>query len=220
MSTETDKRSAKVFIAIPIEHMDADPAAIAMRKAILGCLPDGVRFSNDRIRRVNLRFLGDVAPDAVDELGDRLADIAGQHRPFALNLHRMGMFDRNNTISATVWVGIGGDVAALEALHADVATAAHVLGFPLCWVPVSTPYHRRPYRGCKRRGIRSPEDHDWSAGFALRALQVRRHRPEHVGPDSVSHFRQRLPDFTQHHPENATRGRAGSWGPTLGQLNG
>ena len=136
MSTETDKRSAKVFIAIPIEHMDADPAAIAMRKAILGCLPDGVRFSNDRIRQVNLRFLGDAAPDAVDELGERLADIAGQHRPFALNLHRMGMFDRNNTISATVWVGIGGDVAALEALHADVATAAHVLGFP----PAESPY--------------------------------------------------------------------------------
>ena len=129
MSTETDKRSAKVFIAIPIEHMDADPAAIAMRKAILGCLPDGVRFSNDRIRQVNLRFLGDVAPEAVDELGDRLVDklveIAAQHRPFTLNIHRMGMSDDSNV----VWAGIGGDVEALEGLQTDVAAAAQQLGF-------------------------------------------------------------------------------------------
>ena len=125
MSTETDKRSAKVFIAIPIEHMDADPAAIAMRKAILGCLPDGVRFSNDRIRQVNLRFLGDAAPDAVDELGDKLADIAGRHRPFTLNIHRMGMFDDSNV----VWAGIGGDVEALDALQTDVAAAVQGLGF-------------------------------------------------------------------------------------------
>ena len=125
MITETGKHPARIFIGIPIEHLDADPVAVAMRKAILDCLPCGVRFSNERIRQVILQSLGNTAPEAVEGLADQLVDIAGRHQPFTLNLHSMGIFDDSNV----VWAGIGGDVEALEGLQTDVAAAAQQLGF-------------------------------------------------------------------------------------------
>lgn len=41
MSTDTGKHPSKVFIGISIEHLDADPVAIAMRRARKGSSDGG-----------------------------------------------------------------------------------------------------------------------------------------------------------------------------------
>ena len=93
---------------------------------------------------LTLAFLGELAgPDEVhDELAVRLA---GSPR-FDLALQGSGTFGRGGP----VWVGVGGDVDALQDLAADVAAAARAAGVQLERKAF------RPHLTVGRRGHPSP----------------------------------------------------------------
>lgn len=70
-----------------------------------------VRWTPPGDRHLTLAFYGGV-PDGVEpELVDGLAAIAADAGPFDLSLRGSGLFDRR-----TLWVGCGGDVAAMTSL--------------------------------------------------------------------------------------------------------
>jgi 2'-5' RNA ligase len=95
------------------------PAAVADLSAALA----GARTSRPDQWHVTLAFLGELASDRPLHQGLRTA--AAAHESFTLSLQGSGSFGRST------WVGVGGEVAALRALQADVAAACRVAGVPL-----------------------------------------------------------------------------------------
>lgn len=108
-----------------LEHL-----ARALTSVHLGARPfDGsgappVRWSAPESWHVTLAFYGDVPDGAVPELEDGLADLAAHHEPFDLRLQGAGVFAHR-----TLWVGLGGDAAAVVGLCAGARdVGAAVLG--------------------------------------------------------------------------------------------
>ena len=83
-----------------------------------------VRTSNPAQWHVTLAFLGEVP--AAEPLYDGLTAAAARHAPFQLSLRGGGSFGPRAT-----WAGLGGDVAALRALAADVEEACRAAGAQL-----------------------------------------------------------------------------------------
>ena len=103
---------------------------------------------------VTLAFLGAV--DAPRALAAPLAEVCAAAPPFRLQLAGSGTFGR----SGPVWVGVGGDVDALDGLAGAVARACRRAGVEV---------ERRPYRPHLTVGRRGHPD--------LRALS------SYVGPE-------------------------------------
>lgn len=128
---------------------------------------------------VTLAFLGDAEPGPVDEqLRARLAGRSG----FDLRLEGSGSFGRHGP----VWVGVGGDVAALHALAGEVATAARAAGVEL----ESRPY--RPHLTVGKRSSPRPEALAAYRGPQWRAQEVELVRSD-LGRSVVHTVLQRYP---------------------------
>ena len=83
--------------------------------------PDGVHLT--------LKFLGDVAVSQVDGIAVALEGVAADARPFGLELRGVGGFPDLRR-PRVLWVGVGGDVEALQRLYSAVEEALSPLGFP------------------------------------------------------------------------------------------
>lgn len=106
---------------------------------------------------VTLAFLGEV--DDPRRLVAPLGEVAQGSAPFALRLVGSGTFGRHGP----VWVGVGGDVAALTALATGVARACRRAGVDV---------ERRPYRPHLTVGRRGRPDPRPLASYAGPAWSV------------------------------------------------
>lgn len=105
----------RLFVAVvpppPVrEHLElalsfvrAAPEAIDVRGPL--------RWAPPEDRHLTLAFYGEVSAGTAEELSGGLALIAGECAPFDLRLRGAGVFDRR-----IVWIGCGGEVAALGEL--------------------------------------------------------------------------------------------------------
>ncbi len=77
---------------------------------------------------LTLRFLGDTRIETLEQVKERLGNIAATHKPFWLRYDGLGFFPhrRNPRI---IWVGCSPLSAALERLQMDVEALAVSLGF-------------------------------------------------------------------------------------------
>ena len=128
---------------------------------------------------LTLVFCGDLAqPEA---LAPVLAPVCVAASPFALRLAGSGTFGR----SGPVWVGVGGDVAALVALAGELAEACRSAGVEV---------ERRPYRPhltVGRRGRPDPAllaDYAGPAWTASEVELVVSHRGRSVRHEVVRRF--------------------------------
>ena len=80
--------------------------------------PAAVRWTPAEDRHLTVAFYGEVPEGATDDLAENLALVARGRAPFRLWLHGAGVFDRR-----TLWIGCGGDTAALAELS-DAASDA------------------------------------------------------------------------------------------------
>ncbi|MDY7227659.1 RNA 2',3'-cyclic phosphodiesterase [Hyalangium rubrum] len=82
--------------------------------------PEGVHLT--------LVFLGEVDAAQLPALGEALTPVSHHHAPFTLTIEGGGCFGvpRHPHV---LWAGVGGDIAALGALQAEVATVLEPLGF-------------------------------------------------------------------------------------------
>ncbi|MCI4355323.1 MAG: RNA 2',3'-cyclic phosphodiesterase [Thermoplasmata archaeon] len=72
-------------------------------------------------------FLGDVAEDRAEAIGDRFRQVVRSRPPFALELAGVGVFP-NSAHPRVVWVGVGAGAAELGELHDALAGACQELG--------------------------------------------------------------------------------------------
>ena len=71
---------------------------------------------------VTLRFLGHPSPETLDTLRPDVEAIARATRPFSLCLRGAGFFVTARAPSV-LWLGVGGDMAELSALHSMIDPA-------------------------------------------------------------------------------------------------
>ena len=83
--------------------------------------PDGVHLT--------LKFLGDVSTSTVGEVSAALEGAAAAAQPFDLELRGVGGFPDLRR-PRVLWVGVGGDLEALQRLYSAVESALAPLGFP------------------------------------------------------------------------------------------
>ena len=89
----------------------------------------GGRFPAPDNLHLTLQFLGETPESRIAEIHRALSAVASRHAPFQLAVDdRIGYFGSMNPVRVA-WVGMKGDVSALSAIQADVATAMSELGF-------------------------------------------------------------------------------------------
>ena len=93
-------------------------------------LPPVLRWADPDNLHLTLRFLGETDSIQRRQLQNGLAGIAARHEPFSLAPSRLGCFSSWNNLRV-LWVGIGGDSAALQAVQSEVESLARQVGFPL-----------------------------------------------------------------------------------------
>lgn len=77
---------------------------------------------------LTLKFLGNVPPGKIDEIGKAMAAAATQSHPFVLRPEGCGAFPGMKNMRV-VWVGLRGDLEPLGALQQRVDEALEPLGF-------------------------------------------------------------------------------------------
>lgn len=93
------------------------------------------RFTAKHNMHLTLQFLGEVAEDKVGDICRCLQQVAKEHSPLRLALGALGCFGQNNPYRV-VWVGLGGDLTALNRLQRAIVLGMKDLGF----IPENRPY--------------------------------------------------------------------------------
>jgi 2'-5' RNA ligase len=156
----------RAFIAI---HLPADVQEVlsAVSHELAPRVPDrAVTWVQPGRIHLTLRFLGDTPADRLGELASMLDTVSAQHRPFRLQLGRLGAFP-NERRPRVVWVGLDGDVQRAAALQKALDAAL----LPLGWQPEGKPFSPHLTLGRVKRDndqIRLP----WGKGVAPASFTV------------------------------------------------
>lgn len=117
----------RLFVAAPLGPAIGASVARAIGLARLTAptarwaAPDGVHLT--------LAFLGGVSSDRVPGIVGALTPAAARHHPFTIEAGAAGVFGRTSS-PRVLWLGVGGDRAALASLQRDVTAALAAIGFP------------------------------------------------------------------------------------------
>jgi 2'-5' RNA ligase len=117
--------TTRTFLAIELD--DATRAFIAARMEPLRAALPGVRFVGGETWHLTLAFLGELDDAQLAAAEAAAHSAATGSAPFALHAADLGTFGGMNA-PRVIWVGVGGDVAALRALQARVTEALAARG--------------------------------------------------------------------------------------------
>ena len=127
MRTE-DGENIRAFVAIEMPEEARAHLAEVVRRLQDADL-NGLRASRPEGIHLTLKFLGDIPRRQLGPIESALRAALEEHGPFRLNLGEPGVFPNANR-PRVLWVGVNGDVSALEALAGAVEEALEPLGFP------------------------------------------------------------------------------------------
>jgi 2'-5' RNA ligase len=115
----------RLFAAVwpPDEVLDHLDLALGAVRRSVGPGTDPVRWSARETWHLTCAFYGDVPDGSVPELVRELAQVAGAAAPYTLTLRGAGVFSHR-----TLWVGVGGDVAAQQAVTRGAVAAGQAVG--------------------------------------------------------------------------------------------
>jgi RNA 2',3'-cyclic 3'-phosphodiesterase len=120
--------STRTFIAVELN--DAMRAALAGAVARLSRALPAVRFTAPEGQHLTLAFLGELDDERLAAATEAACAATGGDAPFTLTLAELGSFGPPRA-PRVLWAGVGGDLAALTALHARLAQQLDARGFPL-----------------------------------------------------------------------------------------
>ncbi len=143
----------RLFVALeppdPVRRrLDALQATL---KRLAGPHADEVKWVPAQNIHLTLQFLGAVPEERVEAISPALAAAAAVSRPLHLELRGAGGFP-NARRPRVIWTGVGGELAALEALVADIGKRLAPLGFP----PEERPFSAHLTHGRARDGRGAP----------------------------------------------------------------
>ena len=118
----------RAFVAIEL----SDEARRCVGGLVAGLREAGVRGLrpvNPEGVHLTLKFLGDVSMSQVDAIAAAVEGAAADAQPFDLELRGVGGFPDLRR-PRVLWVGVGGDLEALQRLYSAVEAALAPLGFP------------------------------------------------------------------------------------------
>jgi 2'-5' RNA ligase len=113
----------RMFLALPLPTQVVDEAQARLAPTRRDW-PD-LRWVASQRWHLTLAFLGDVTEAELDALRPRVLRVSARHSPVRLRLESAGRFDQR-----VLWLGIGGDRAALRRLSASLSAAARRVGIP------------------------------------------------------------------------------------------
>jgi 2'-5' RNA ligase len=125
----------RAFVAVELSPEAREQAAKAI-EGLRGLLGDDVRWVHPEKLHLTLKFLGDVDPDQVPKLAQRVAAKLVGESSFDVALGGLGSFPSARA-ARVVWLGVSAGAAPLARLARKVDAAAARLGVPR---------ERRPYR--------------------------------------------------------------------------
>jgi len=123
----------RLFVALepPAEVVEAAAAAARAARAAAGEAGRGIRWSSPGVNvHLTLAFLGEVPEEVAPAAAAALAEAAGAlPGPLSLHLAAPGAFPSPRR-ARVLWLGVGGDLAGLAALHAALARALTARALP------------------------------------------------------------------------------------------
>lgn len=79
---------------------------------------------------ITLKFFSEISWEKKLELDKSVEEICSSTSAFSLRLDKVGMFSGRDVIR-TLWMGVGGDLPALNSLYDGIEQEAKAMGFPL-----------------------------------------------------------------------------------------
>lgn len=177
----------RCFLAVDLP-MALRRAVHGRARALLGADP-GIRWQRAETLHLTLRFLGEIAPDVVSTLEERLAPLARSTPAFELAVDGLGLFGTPRR-PRVLWLGVKGDLPALVRLAEGVEGMVRACGLP----PADHPF--RPHltlarlrRGATAAGPIAKMTEDWPpfavAGMTLYASSL---HPEGARHEALASF--------------------------------
>ena len=117
----------RLFLAIELPKVLRDGIGDAIQP-LVGEAPE-LSWTPGQNRHITMKFLGDVALDRVEGLTSMIEEIARTHRPFSIQVARIGAFP-NFRKARVVWLGVEPE-PRFELLQHDLELAADAIGFEL-----------------------------------------------------------------------------------------
>ena len=78
---------------------------------------------------LTLKFLGNMDPGDIENIGRAMAEAAGEYAPFTLTVGGIGFFPGIKR-PRVIWVGLGGATDALRNFQRNLANRLATIGFP------------------------------------------------------------------------------------------
>jgi 2'-5' RNA ligase len=149
-----DRATRRLFVALePTEAVRRRirTAETELRRAV-GRAETEIRWVDPENVHLTLQFLGAVPEERVADVAGAVAEVArSAPGPLSLEVRGAGGFP-NARRPRVVWLGVGGDLAALRALVADLGRRLAPLGFP----PEDRPFTGHLTLGRAREGRGNP----------------------------------------------------------------
>ncbi len=127
MRTE-DGEKIRAFVAVEMSE-EAKAHLAGVVRHLQDANLNGLRTSRPGGIHLTLKFLGEITRRQLGAIENALWAALEEHGPFRLTIGEPGVFPNANR-PRVLWVGVNGDVGALEALAGAVEEALEPLGFP------------------------------------------------------------------------------------------
>jgi RNA 2',3'-cyclic 3'-phosphodiesterase len=108
-------------VLLALRHSQQELASRLQSRAIRWTRPEGIHLT--------LKFLGDTSAELVSQIEVRLRESLAGSGPLSLALAPLGTFP-DARAPRVVWIGLSGDLDALDATQRRVETAISPLGYP------------------------------------------------------------------------------------------
>jgi 2'-5' RNA ligase len=120
--------SIRAFVAIELDETIKAALGKAQGQLKRSPLSHIGKWVRPQSIHLTLKFLGDIAENRVQPIGEALQRACSGVEPFSFTLSKMGCFPNPRRLRV-IWVGVGGDVEALAQLQRSVEAEINPLGF-------------------------------------------------------------------------------------------
>jgi 2'-5' RNA ligase len=119
----------RTFIAIELSEELKTQLAEAQTRLKARSPARAVKWVNPEGVHLTIKFLGNVPAERIPAIASAIERAVAGHAAFDIHLAGLGCFPDLNR-PRVIWVGVEGDLEALEALQRAVEKELHALGYP------------------------------------------------------------------------------------------